>query len=288
MTAEGTSITPNNVHTQQGFLASAGAQFAALFGLSPSLVYATNITDRATGTFVAEKAVRRAAAAGSLGVTITFVIRLGKTPTEAFAGNITSTLSALTPKSPIFGALASSFASAVSLPASAFKFSVDPATVVLANAGFTFNGPAGAASASSGSGGSGGGIGAGVGVGVGALFVIVLAFWSYRSYRKSGKLPCMRDRANELFRAQEKATAEAMARLAKEAEAKQKEEARSGSLNPVVVVRGAKGAEEVRVPKAVADELEELRALKAAMAARGVDLSSLRSGARVEFSPQNV
>ena len=86
----------------------------------------------------------------------------------------------------------------------------------------------------------------------------------------------------------EVATAEAMARLAKEAEAKQKEEARSSSLNPVVVVRGAKGAEEVRVPKAVADELEELRALKAAMAARGVDLSSLRAGARVEFSPQNV
>ena len=79
-----TTLSPSQVASYSGFLSSAAASFSSLLSVSPSLLYAVNVTDRATGAAVQVGVVRRLAGGGlgSAGVTVTFVIRLGKTPEQ--------------------------------------------------------------------------------------------------------------------------------------------------------------------------------------------------------------
>ena len=77
----GSSLTATYVASLPSFLSDAGAAFAQALNLPRARVYATNVSDALTGAFVPLGAIRRRlAGAGSAGVVITFVVRLGKTP----------------------------------------------------------------------------------------------------------------------------------------------------------------------------------------------------------------
>ena len=81
----GTSLTVGNLVGLPAFLSSSAATLAGLLRVPPANLYAVNVTDRATGSRTQVGLVRRqlAGGAGSGGVTITFVVRLGKTPVQS-------------------------------------------------------------------------------------------------------------------------------------------------------------------------------------------------------------
>ena len=180
-----------------GLYSQASVLFANLLGQPLSSVYATNISDLATGAFVPQGAIRRlgdsralAPASGSQGVAITFVVRLGKTPQQAAVANMSTVLSTLVggPLTSISAILAS----VTSLPASDFVVSVNLNSIVLLNAPFSLSGGGSSSSTT-----SSGNVGGAAGGGIAAAIVLVIGIWSWRSYAKHGKLPCCRDRRRE-------------------------------------------------------------------------------------------
>lgn len=80
ITPTGTSLTAANVAALPTFLRASAASFAQLLDVPAANVYAANLTDIATGavTQLAPPARRLGGAAGSKGVGITYVVRLGK------------------------------------------------------------------------------------------------------------------------------------------------------------------------------------------------------------------
>jgi hypothetical protein len=232
------SLTVSNVVALPAFLASSAASFAALISVPPAQVYAVNVSDIATGASVVVGSIRRQlAGAGSKGVSVTYVARLGKTPTESSVANISAVLASPTLAASTLRSVAAQLGAATQLGAAAFAISVPAAGVVVANAPFTFGATVVIASSSSDSGGAAGGAAAG---GIVGAIALACAIWAFRSWKKHGQLPCCRNRKREMFAARdERLEAEETARAIAEAEAQL--EAASPPQKPTMDVSSAFG-----------------------------------------------
>ena len=200
----GTSITPAQVAAQPNALAQAAAGYAALLSVAPANVYAVNVSDRATGAWTSAGLrpvrVRRLQAPSPSkapgGVTVTFVVRLGKVPTQASVMNMSAVLSSpLAARS--MGVCASAVATQLGLPASQLSASIN--SVSTQYAPFSISGDSTKTISTESTTLSPGGI---VGAAIGAVIVSVglaVGIWARRSYAKHGKLPWARDRKRELF-----------------------------------------------------------------------------------------
>jgi len=212
------SLTVANVVALPAFLQSSAASFAALIGVPPAQLYAVNITDLATGAFVPVGSVRRQlAGAGSQGVAVTYVVRLGKTPTEKAVVNITAVLASPATIAPVLRAVTAQLGAATQLGAAAFTVAVPASSIAIANAGFTVSGPTVVTDAAA-AGGSSSNVGGAAGGAAGGIAALFLGVWVWRSYSKHKTLPCCRDRRSELLSKSEvsRAIAEAEAVLEKE------------------------------------------------------------------------
>jgi len=212
-------ITASYVASSAGaaFLRESAAAFARTLVVPAANVFATTVTDIATGVSIQVGSLRRAlAGAGSLGAAVTFVVRLGKTPTQAQVLNISNTLASPAAMSGALAASAASFAAATGVDVRALSAVVPPGSVSIAHAPFSLAVPAAAAASSADGGASTGGI---VG-GIIAALALACGIWGARSYAKHGKLPCFRDRRKEIFfRREEKAEQDLVASAIAEAEA---------------------------------------------------------------------
>jgi len=179
-------LTVSNVVNLPAFLQSSAATFAALIRVPASQLYAVNVTDLATGAFTSVGSVRRQlGGAGSKGVAVAYVARLGKTPTENEVTNISAVLSSPTLAGPTLRAVAAQLGAATQLSAAAFTVSVPAAGIVLANSPFVLGGgTVVVAAAAADSGGST--VGGTVGGIVGAI-ALACTIWSVRSFRKHGE-----------------------------------------------------------------------------------------------------
>jgi hypothetical protein len=199
------------------FLAQSAAAFARAIVVPSASVFVVAVTDVATGqSFKIGSLRRELASAGSLGAAVTFVVRLGKTPTQAQVLNISNMLASPAAIRGALAASAASFATAAGVDVRWLSAGVPAGSVLIANAPFSLAAPAAAAASSADSGASTGGI---VG-GIIAALALACAIWGARSWAKHGKLPCFRDRRRELFfRREEKAEQELVASAIAEAEA---------------------------------------------------------------------
>jgi hypothetical protein len=169
----------------------------------PSDLYAVNVTDIATGAFAQVGTVRRQlGGSGSLGVAVTFVARLGKTPTQVEVANYSSVLGSSSACAGTLRAITAALGTATSLGAQAYSAAVPAASIAVANAPFELGGGAPAVVATSAGGGAAATGGAAAG-GVIAAVILACAIWVRRSYAKHKKLPCLRDRGAEKRRALE-------------------------------------------------------------------------------------
>ena len=271
------------------------------------------------------RARRLAAAAGSLGVSVSVVVALGKTPTEQQTIDFQAALS--TPGDKLV-ALQANIVQAVATnaraPASAFAASA-PTGARFVGSPFISQSSTAAAAAGSAAPVAGGAAAGGV---IGAI-LLACAVWSYRSYAKHGQLPCCRDRKsevlsrrNEAFEAAEVAQALAEAETALEVTgpagvaaapvfrparpvgAKSAVVKRLVDVNAQLAAREAKAAAEVaelkrqlsvakKADNADADEVAELRrqlaAARAAAAAKDDGaLSTANPVARESFPAAGV
>ena len=188
-------LTVANVVAQPAFLASSAASFAALIGVTPAQLYAVNVSDLATGAFVAVGSIRRQlAGAGSKGVLVTYVVRLGKTPQESRVANMSAVLASPALAGSTLRAVTLQLGAATQLGAAAFSVSLPPSGIALANSPFVLGGTVVVAAAAADSGGSS--VSGTVG-GIVAAIALACAIWGARSYAKHGVCPCCRDRARE-------------------------------------------------------------------------------------------
>jgi hypothetical protein len=126
-----TAISAGNIASLPSFLASSAATFAQLLLVPPANVYAVNVSDRTTGAWTSAGLrpvrIRRLQASPSKapgGVTVTFVVRLGKVPTQASVMNMSAVLSSpLAARS--MGVCASAVATQLGLPASQLSASIN-------------------------------------------------------------------------------------------------------------------------------------------------------------------
>ena len=204
---------------QAAFLAQSAAAFARSLSLPPSQVYAMNVTDVATGVAVQVGSLRRVLGGpGSMGVAITFVARLGKTPTQKDVLNISQTLNSPALMKGPLDATTASFATASGVDVRALSAAVPAASVSVANAPFSLSVGGGASSSSSGT--SSGTLTGGIVGGIVGAIGLACAVWGVRSFSKHGQCPCCRDRKRELvYRREEKADAELVASAIAEAQA---------------------------------------------------------------------
>jgi hypothetical protein len=179
-------LTVSNVVNLPAFLQSSAATFAALIRVPASQLYAVNVTDLATGAFTSVGSVRRqlGGAAGSKGVAVSYVVRLGKTPTEAQVTNISTVLSSPTLAAATLRAVTAQLGAATQLGAAAFAISVPASGVTLANSPFLLGSTVVATAAAADNGSTAGGAAAGGIIGAIALACIV---WARRSYAKHKK-----------------------------------------------------------------------------------------------------
>jgi len=201
--AQGASLQPRDLAGSASVIAAIELGYAQLLRVPQARVRAANFTDLATGAIVAASPVPRvrrlaAAAAGSLGVSVSVVVALGKTPTEQETINYNTALSAA--GAPAMAALQASITQAVAsnarAPASAFSTGA-PASVSFVGSPFisstntvvvvAASSPASVAPAA-------GGAAAG---GITGAILLACAVWSYRSWSKHGELPCFRNRKRE-------------------------------------------------------------------------------------------
>lgn len=147
------------------------------------------VTDRATGQFVQTGIIRRLATAapGSMGVSVTYVLRLGKTPLQYLVENYTTTLSTTAIMAPALAKVAQQLGAATGLPASTFTVAAPASALLLANAPFSITQPAAVVVAGAASSGN---VGGAVGGAIAGIIALSCAIWSYRSYAKHGQLPC--------------------------------------------------------------------------------------------------
>ena len=176
----GTTLTVGNVAGLQAFLASSAATFAGLLRVPPANVYAVNVTDRVTGAHTQVGVIRRRelAGAGTGGVSITYVVRLGKTPVQFTVQNMTATLSSPAAMAPALQSVAVALAQASGLPASYFAVSAPASELLLANAPFSIAEPSAAAAAAAASSGN---VGGAVGGAIVGIIALSCAIWAYRS-----------------------------------------------------------------------------------------------------------
>ena len=210
-------LSVGNVVGLPAFLASSAASFAALLDVPTASLYAVNVTDLATGAFAPVGVIRRRlGGAGSKGVSVTYVVRLGKTPTESRVANISTVLASPTLAGSTLRAVAAQLAAATTLGASAFTVSVPSTGIHLANSPFILGGAVVVSTAAADGGGSSTG---GIVGGVAGALALACAIWSARSYSKHGVLPCCRNRQREaLTRKSERNEAVEVERVLAEAE----------------------------------------------------------------------
>jgi hypothetical protein len=200
----GTILRISDVIGQRAVMTAITTGFARLLGVDASDVVVANVTDIATGTSVRPArrlgevalAARALAGVGTLGVSISMLVNLGKTPLQADIADQLSSLSTLAPQSALFASIVSAIAASGAAPASALATSVDASSVVFSNLPFLMAPspvPAVAATTSS----SGNSTSTIVGVVLGVVIVGFVAIWMWRSWSKHGKLPCFRDRGAE-------------------------------------------------------------------------------------------
>jgi hypothetical protein len=188
------NLRPADIASSATVLAAIVSGFSTLLRVAPEAVFITNITDVATGAFVVpQRAAAGAArilapAAGSLGVSVSVAIDLGKTPTQSQVSQLTSVLAAVTPSSigsPI-ASITAAVRTATQVPRFATAFT--PASIAVANS--PFNMPAAAAPvAADQSAAASGALGGGIGGVAGALTLIFCGIWSWRSYSKVRHVP---------------------------------------------------------------------------------------------------
>ena len=137
-----TDLTVRNVTGMPSFLPGCTSSFASLLGLPPSSFSAVNLTDFATGDFLAIGSVRRqlSGPAGSRGVAVTYVVRLGKVVTLNATQQLANVLSSPTLAAPALRTVAMVLGASAGLPAAMFNVSVPAASIVLsANAPFSLS-----------------------------------------------------------------------------------------------------------------------------------------------------
>ena len=180
-------LTVNNVASLPAFLRSSAASFAALINVPAAQVYAVNVSDLATGAFAVVGSVRRqlGASAGSNGVAVTYVVRLGKTPVQSDVANISAVLSSPTLAASTLRAVAVQLGAATQLGAAAYALAVPASGVALKNAPFALGATVIVASAAAAdtSGTTGGAAAGGI---VGAI-ALACCVWARRSYNKHKK-----------------------------------------------------------------------------------------------------
>jgi hypothetical protein len=154
----------------------------------------------ATGAVTQVGSLRRvlgAGAPGSQGVSVAFVVRLGKTPTQALLLNITATLASPAALKPALATTAASLAAASGLDVRTLSAAVPEGSVAVANSPFALGGgPTVVAAAAAGD--SGGATGSAAAGGIVGAVLLACAIWARRSYAKHGAMPCCRDRNREL------------------------------------------------------------------------------------------
>jgi hypothetical protein len=213
------ALLPASAVAAPAVTAQVAASFATLLSVPASTVAVTSVTDLATGASIyfplpAPAKGRRAlsGAPGSLGCSVNVSIDLGTSGTLS-----TSAKNALAQLATPGAALASFFGPILSKAAQAANVAAGALTPGLAAgsissaAAFTVPQPAVAKSDS----GGGGGAGPAAGGAVGGIVVLVLAFWSWRSYSKHGSLPCCRNRKKEESDRKAKAMEAAVTELAR-------------------------------------------------------------------------
>ena len=127
------ALKPSDLAGQASVVAAITSGYAQLLSVSPSLVTVANFTDVATGAVVAATplphARRLLGAPGSKGVSVSVIVALGKTPTQAETISLQTTLASASPRlASLQTAITASVASALQMPASAFVTSA-PAAV---------------------------------------------------------------------------------------------------------------------------------------------------------------
>jgi hypothetical protein len=268
--ASGGFLRPADIAGSASVITAITTSYAQLLGVAPRLVTVANFTDVASGAVVAATpvpSVRRlsGAAAGSLGVRVSVVVALGKTPTEqqtiSFQSALTSAGSP--PLLALQGTITQAVASVLRVPASAFSTSA-PATVNFVGSPFIANSDTATAPAAANAAPVAGGAAAG---GIVGAILLACGVWASRSYAKHGVLPCCRDRRRELFvkKANMAESVEVTSAIA-EAERALADEGGSGGAGKAVVVRKLveKAARDAQKAKAVEDEVAKLRAELAA------------------------
>jgi hypothetical protein len=251
-------------------ISAIASNLSAAIGVSSAAVRVVNVTDLATlAVFRTGSRLLAGAAPGTLGVSITCTVNLGKGATAASIETVQSLL--VSNLNAALSAISKSVAANTGIPLNKLL-----ATAPTAD-GVRVSGPGASLVAAtvvvqtreaSGSLAVNAGVGAGVGVGI---LLLGVALYIARSYKVHGKAPWQRDRAREVF--------ELKAAAAHEAE----ELFNADTVATVVTnpaATGGKSALTLRVQKAVALEIDALRQhsdkYEAELAAARAEVARLR------------
>ena len=285
----GTTITPSQVAAQPGALAQAAASFAALLMVAPANVYAVNVSDRATGAWTTaglrSVRIRRLQAPSPSkapgGVTVTFVVRLGKVPTQASVMNMSAVLSSPL-ASRAMGVTGSALSAALGLPASSVGASISSVALQYAPFAISADGTTTTINTSSTTLSPGGIVGAAIGAVVVSV-ALAVGVWARRSYAKHGKLPWTRDRKKELFarKSREAEVYEVENALAEAEKAlEERESARFGGGAAAAPKPKGKRSKSAVVKQLLEKEAEQARELAAAARekeAKDAEVAALRA-----------
>ena len=269
-TSDGSPINAAALASSPAVLSSIATNVAASMGVNPATIKVANITDIATGMVYSTGLRRALAAAGSLGVSFTVVVNLGKGATAAtVAARQAALLQNFNASSPALASVKSSVVAAQPGLSAASLVAAPPTAASISLSGSAAGlGPAitvvQASQDNSAVLATDEGIGAAIGA---ALILAAFGLYVWRSQIVHGALPWQRDRKREIFELKQKA-------------AKEAEDALTADMVPTTVVNPAatsgKAALTLRVPRAVAIELDAVRSSGAASDARAHALSLRR------------
>jgi len=234
----GGALLPAAAVAAPAVLAQISASFSSLLGVPAASVRVTSVTDIAAQTSLfflppppSPKAASRlrllGGAAGSLGCSVNMSVDLGTTSPAALSASASKLLVQLA-ASPVsfFAPIVAKAATAAGISAGALAPALAAASISSV-AAFTVPQPA---AASSGGDSGGGSAGPAAGGAIGGIVALVLAIWSFRSWRKHGSLPCCRNRKKEEGERKRQAMELAVAELARR-------QAEAGSAGAAFVVR---------------------------------------------------
>ena len=244
----GASLLPAVITGNLSLQTTIQYSIATVASVAPSAVQIKNVTDLATGavTLVSSRRLqRRVQAAGSMGVSVTVSVNVGKSPSAANLQAVQQKLQqGLGASSMAATMILASTASAASLQASQLTF-VPPASFSVAGAA------AAGATVVVVQQDQNLALDEGAGAGIGIIVVaMALALYSYRSYKLHGALPCYRDRLREIRILKTK--------TAEEVEAKIMGDTVLATDNPVGAGGSSGGRLTLRIPKQAAAELERI------------------------------